>query len=231
MSTVQEIFEGSTTLYNKKNPCLVRLTQLTWTDQSEACLTDVTLGLESGYCVRHNISASWFGTNKAIVAAYTHRMLLTYNLDKKLIVITDVGVLNSTNETVYAPNIILIKSTTGCIWNDASIKYMNIDDIANNCGTIFSCLNMQDIRTIITTNARKDSGGFISLQSNFTWKYPAQSASVSVPQGTVYRLSGNGVYLADGDLSDMCSDYGKIIADGNGKSYICCGRRLWMDYD
>lgn len=231
MSTVQEIF--TTIPFNKVSPPLNRLKQLTFSDGS-VVVSSVTYGDNGGKCTSNSIIAPWLrGSSDTPVTARGEdsiRQVLTYNLDKKLIVITDCSPIDaSTDASSYAPNIILIKSTTGVIWNDyGSIRYASISDIVTRCGTIFSCLNMNNVQTL----TRKDASGYISLKSNFGWYYPDNSGhGASVPSNTLVRLSGTGVYLADGDISDMCSDYGKIIADGDGKSYICCGRRLWMDYD
>jgi hypothetical protein len=149
--------------------------------------------------------------------------VLTYNLTKKLIVAVDCRPYNfsDTNALKLCTRIGIIKTLSDA-WLYEGFSSMGSSYNISNDSNISAFFN-----EYIGENPRKDANGLVSLHSDFA----ITDGSLSRTSGRHYRLTGGGVYLADGDISDCIADVGKIIADPAGNNYICCGCRLWMDYE
>ena len=237
MSTVQEIFNncGSTS-----HPEIDRLTQLTFTGDSNPIWNgSVTIG-DSGVGNFIHYSASAFNFSFAGTGSLNHvvfgagsRRALTYNLDKKLVVVTDVSPADTsaTNPAyICYPRIGLIKSATNWMFKGKTSRdrYMTNATCASHYGTIFGSFNYENL-IALGNDSRKSMNSDISLYQNFYIAFDSDHEASFETTGSYLRV-GDGIYLADGDIAGILEDVGKIISDGT-KAYICCGYRLWMEYE
>lgn len=234
-ATVQEVFNNcGYTSY----PEITRLTQLTFTgDANPIWNGSVTIG-DSGVGNFIHYSASVFNFSFATTGSLNHvvfgagsKRALTYNLDKKLVVVTDISPADtSSTSPAYNcyPRIGLIKSSTNWMFRGKSSRdrYMTNDTCRTNYGNVFEAFNYEN-SYILGNNSRKSLVGDISLYKNFYIKFPENTTYITT--GGYIRV-GDGIYLADGDIAGLLEDVGKIISDGT-KAYICCGYRLWMEYE
>lgn len=226
MSTVQEIFTSG--LADIPHPTITRLQNLHFDGDSSTIINYVKYDyvFAENYSITYNsITTSWnpqTGAKRVYPTGGT-KAVLTYNLTKKLLVVTDCRPYDSSdaNSLKLCARIGMIK-TASSAW-----LYEGFSSIGSNY-KISSDSNISAFfNEYVGQNPRKDTNGKISLQSDFV----ITDGPLSRTSGTKFRLSGGGVYLADGDITDCVSDVGKIISDVYENTYICCGCRLWMDYD
>lgn len=226
MSTVQEIFTSG--LANTPHPTLTRLQNLHFDGDASVIVNSVSYdyGFAENYSSTYNsITTSWnpqTGSKRVYPMGGT-KAVLTYNLAKKLLVVTDCRPYNSSdaNSLKLCARIGMIK-TASSAWLYEGYSSFGSSYNINNDSNLTTFYN-----EYFGENPRKDVNGLISLQSDFIVKLGSMDRQASVNK----RLTGGGVYLADGDITDFASDVGKIISDTLGNNYICCGCRLWMDYD
>ena len=235
-TTVQEIFNncGSTSY-----PEIARLTQLTFTGDSNPIWNGSVTIADTGTGSFILYTASVFNFSFASTASLHHvlfgggsKRALTYNLDKKLVVVTDVSPADTsaTNPTyICYPRIGLLKSATNWMFRGKTSRdrYLSNETCASHYDTIFKAFNYGDPYAL-GNDSRKSVIGDIALYKNFYIKFTTDSESYTTT-GSVMRV-GDGIYLADGDIAGLVEDVGKIISDGT-KAYICCGYRLWMEYE
>lgn len=147
------------------------------------------------------------------------RGILTYNVDKGLAVITAHDILD-TNHSCFVRLPFLC--TAEDYWSLGRAPQNAIDTVAeaDASWTWAMILGQQ------TTAARPSPDGKVALYSNPLLGV-SSSDSFAVYQ---HRLEGDGIYVAKEDIIDPVSDIGTIISDGT-KAYICCGCRIWMDYE
>ena len=147
------------------------------------------------------------------------RGILTYNVDKDLAVITAHDILD-TNHSCFVR--LPLICTAEDHWSLGRAPQNAIDTVteADASWTWAMILGQQ------TTAARPSPDGKVALYSNPLIGV-SSSDSFAVYQ---HRLEGDGIYVAKEDIIDPVSDIGTIISDGT-KAYICCGCRIWMDYE
>lgn len=232
-TTVQETW---TNVSSNQYPEITRMTQLTFTGDSVP-IWNGTISIGDELTSFNHYSGSIFNfsfstvSTSFIIFGNGSKRVLTYNLDKKLVVVSDLTTPNTT-ETYPAylcyPRIGLMKSASSYIWlgRTSRDKYMTNQDCANNYGNFFTCLNTPN--NIAASTSRKTTIGSVSLYSHFCVTIPNTVNNLNL-HGQTIRM-GDGIYLADGDISDMFADCGRIISDGT-HAYICCGYRIWMDYE
>lgn len=234
-ATVQEIFNncGSTS-----HPELDRLTQLTFTGDTVPIWNGSVTVADSGVGNFTHYTASVFNFSFASTGSLAHvifgagsKRAITYNLDKKLLVVADVTDDTSATYPAYDcyPRIGLIKSATNWMFRGkiSRDRYMTNGTCRTNYGNVFDVFNNKD-PYVLGNNSRKSLVGDISLYQNFYINFPTDNAPF-ISTGSTIRV-GDGIYLADGDIAGPFDDVGKIISDGT-KAYICCGYRLWMEYE
>lgn len=234
-ATIQEIFNncGSTSY-----PEISRLTQLTFTGDSvpiwngSITVNDSNVGNFIHYVTSaFNFSFSNTGSLNHVVFGAGSKRALTYNLDKKLVVVTDISPADTsvTNPAyICYPRIGLIKSETNWMFRGKTSrdKYMTNATCKTQYGDVFEAFNYENSYAL-GNNSKKSLFGDISLYKNFYIKFPAETSYITT--GAYIRV-GDGIYLADSDIAGPLEDVGKIISDGT-KAYICCGYRLWMEYE
>lgn len=147
------------------------------------------------------------------------RGILTYNVDKGLAIITAHDIINTNHSCfVRLPFI----CTASDYWSLGRAPQNAIDTVADvDASWTWAMILGQQ-----TTDARPSTDGKISLYSNPLLGV-SSSDSFAVYQ---HRLTGSGIYIAKEDLVDPVSDIGSILSDG-ANTYICCGCRVWMDYE
>ena len=238
-TTVQEFFNNVG--YNKY-PEITRLSQLTFTGDSNSIVYGtITLGdtgLGNFLDMTTTTEGLKFSFSDPRGYSLTHIMLgagskrvITYNLDKKLLVVADITPFDtSATYPAYlcSPRVSIIKSATSFVYygRNSRDRYLDNQGCATQYGNFFNATNSLNTNSL-TNSARKTAVGDISLQSHFVMTFPPTSGYF--PNVQQIRID-DGIYLADGDIGGMTEDTGRIISDGT-KSYICCGYRLWMDYE
>lgn len=147
------------------------------------------------------------------------RGILTYNVDRSLAVVTAHDILN-TNHSCFVRLTAIFTATD--YWFLGRAPQNAIDTVAevDASWTWAMILGQQ------TTAARPSPDGKVALYSNPLLGV-SSSDSFAVYQ---HRLTGSGIYVAKEDLIDPVSDIGSILSDG-ANTYICCGCRVWMDYE
>lgn len=145
---------------------------------------------------------------------------VTYNVDKKLGVITGYAPEATVVDAVYTRILLILTASDYWAWGSQS----GIPISAAQLSPVYTWYGLLGQNS---GTARPSADGKVSLQSN-----PLLGFSSSQTWGqTQHRLQGSGIYVAHEDIVDPWSDCGRIISDSTGKAYICCGNRLWMDYE
>jgi hypothetical protein len=145
---------------------------------------------------------------------------VTYNVDKKLGVITGYTPEATVEDAVYTRILLILTASDYWSWRSQSGAPTSAAELVPSY-TWYGLLGQN------TGNARPSADGKVSLQSN-----PLLGFSTAQTWGqTQHRLQGSGIYVAHEDIVDPWSDCGRIISDSTGKAYICCGNRIWMDYE
>ncbi len=169
---------------------------------------------------------NWGSGNSVTIVGGAHLQTLptvvkvTYNVDKQLGAITGYTPESTVVDAVYTRILLILTSSDYWAWSSQP-------NIPTGLGNIIPSYTWYGLLGQNSGSARPSTDGKVSLQSN-----PLLGFSNDQTWGqTQHRLQGSGIYVAHEDIVDPWSDCGRIISDSNGKSYICCGNRIWMDYE